>query len=215
MGWSYDGTHPATVIFTAALETGAPLRFAPWMQILEIGCAEHDWLTLASSAWPETYFVGIDTRAQDTSECDGRILRRQADAMNPELFAPGSFDAVVSLSAIEHIGLGHYGDPLDADGDSKAVANAWRWLKPGGWLYLDVPYSPVGYRVCGTSHRQYDDEALFRRLVPAEWSANNYRGGLWSGYAHRNACGTLVDRPTIQGSPEDFDHYVAMLWQKA
>ena len=38
------------------------------------------------------------------------------------------------------------------------------WLKPGGWVYCDVP-SGETYQVCGTSHRQYDAHALQTRLV--------------------------------------------------
>lgn len=45
-----------------------------------------------------------------------------------------SFDLVLSLSAIEHFGLGRYGDELDLQADTLAVKEMIRVLRPGGWL---------------------------------------------------------------------------------
>ena len=57
--------------------------------------------------------------------------------------APGSpdhvFDTVFSYSNFEHDGLGRYGDPLDPDGDRKAVKEMWSMLRPGGHLILALP----------------------------------------------------------------------------
>lgn len=48
-------------------------------------------------------------------------------------------DSVSCLHALEHFGLGRYGDPLDPDGFNKGFCNLARILKPGGILYLSVP----------------------------------------------------------------------------
>ena len=86
--------------------------------------------------------------------------------MNPELFAPESFDAIVSVSAIEHVGLGSYdNDPKNRHGDQEAMKNAHRWLKPRGWMYLDVPYRDDAYEV-HKNFRAYNEDALERRLLP-------------------------------------------------
>lgn len=61
-----------------------------------------------------------------------------------ELQASGHrFDAAFSFSSFEHDGLGRYGDPLDPEGDLKAMA-AMRdnVLREGGRLYLSVPQGP-------------------------------------------------------------------------
>jgi len=50
-----------------------------------------------------------------------------------------SFDVAISLSSFDHDGLGRYGDPLDPDGDLKAMRQALGLLKPGGLLFLTVP----------------------------------------------------------------------------
>ena len=59
----------------------------------------------------------------------------------PEEFAarPARFDAIVSISSIEHDGLGRYGDPIDPDGDLRAMTRFRGLLEPGGLLLLAVP----------------------------------------------------------------------------
>jgi len=50
------------------------------------------------------------------------------------------FDAVISISSIEHSGLGRYGDPLDPEGDLKAMKVILNNLKPSGTLILSCPF---------------------------------------------------------------------------
>ena len=63
-----------------------------------------------------------------------RFLQAPIDAERLE-----PFDAALSISSFEHDGLGRYGDPLDAEGDLKAMGLMRRIVKPGGLLYLSVP----------------------------------------------------------------------------
>jgi Caenorhabditis protein of unknown function, DUF268 len=42
------------------------------------------------------------------------------------------YDFLVSLSAIEHFGLGYYGEAVGAQGDYEAMKLAYAWLKPEG-----------------------------------------------------------------------------------
>ncbi|MBI4832107.1 MAG: DUF268 domain-containing protein [Candidatus Lindowbacteria bacterium] len=46
-----------------------------------------------------------------------------------------SFDFVISISTIEHVGLGTCGDPHHDDGDSIAINKLKEALKKGGGLY--------------------------------------------------------------------------------
>ena len=67
------------------------------------------------------------------------IIFRQADLMNPE-FGPGQYcDSISSLHAIEHFGLGRYGDKLDYNGHIKGLDNIYKILKDGGKFYFSVP----------------------------------------------------------------------------
>lgn len=71
---------------------------------------------------------------------------------------PEFVDAAFSISSFEHDGLGRYGDPLDPDGDLKAMAFVKSVLKPGGRLYLSVP---VGLdTLVWNAHRIYGDKRL-------------------------------------------------------
>jgi SAM-dependent methyltransferase len=128
-------------------------------RVLEIGSAEYDFLSDLARVRPDLDLVGIDWRISSSPKAiKGDVLTYD--------FPPESFDAVISISTLEHIGLGGYdGDPLDPDGDSHAIQRAWTWLKPGGWLYFDVPYRPEGpYGVHG-NFRAYDPEAFAARFA--------------------------------------------------
>jgi SAM-dependent methyltransferase len=49
------------------------------------------------------------------------------------------FDYAFSISSFEHDGLGAFGDPLDPDGDLKAMKKMKQILKPGGLMLFAVP----------------------------------------------------------------------------
>lgn len=63
----------------------------------------------------------------------------QADLMNLPPDLTDSCDSISSLHAIEHFGLGRYGDPIDLDGHLKAIANIARMLKQNGIFHFSVP----------------------------------------------------------------------------
>ena len=52
---------------------------------------------------------------------------------------PRQFDAIVSISSMEHDGLGRYGDPINPFGDLEAMGKMKKMLKEGGLLFLAVP----------------------------------------------------------------------------
>jgi SAM-dependent methyltransferase len=71
---------------------------------------------------------------------------------------PGSFDAILCISTVEHIGLGWYGErPQEPDADRRAVERLGELLKPGGPLVLTVPFGRAGV---DEVQRTYDDAAL-------------------------------------------------------
>lgn len=213
---------PGLALFRTTMQAGAPITFVPGGRYLDVGCCEADWLHRAHETWPDCDFVGVDWRAPNVIDGHGKVTRKQGNGLDPELFPPESCDGIVSLSAVEHFGLGHYNqDPLDADGDSKIVANCWRWLKPGGWFYFDVPYDPSGYRVQGTEYRIYDDVEIQARLrlVWADWDLGRLISCSkteWIGYVRSGGHeGRLIERPTEQPTPGALCFYVAMCWIKA
>jgi hypothetical protein len=202
VSWSYSGADAGIQLFDACLKAGA-MAFTPGMRVLEVGCCESDWLERASKAWPDVEFIGMDCRT-DPKKSRGRYSLVKGDARNPGVFECESFDAVVSLSAIEHVGLGHYGDPKDTDGDFRAMNCCWFWTKPGGWMYFDVPYDPTHYWEQGTKARIYDDKAIDLRLQQS-WDDG------WRGYVGADAPGLLVPKPT---EPHPRYWYAAHVWRK-
>ncbi len=73
-----------------------------------------------------------------TSKVPGMQFR-QADLMNP-LDLPESYcDSLSCLHALEHFGLGRYGDPIDPKGHITGLRNMVKILKPGGVFYLSCP----------------------------------------------------------------------------
>ena len=100
-------------------------------------------------------------------------------------YADSSFDAATCISTVEHIGLGHYNDPLHETGaDGKAMEQVRRILKPGGRLIFSVPF---GKAFQGALQRVYDQPRLdailkgfriesvaFHRIVKTEGAINNF-----------------------------------------
>jgi hypothetical protein len=61
------------------------------------------------------------------------------DLMHPQLGLIDYCDSLSCLHALEHFGLGRYGDPIDPDGYIKGFSALAGMLKQGGILYLSVP----------------------------------------------------------------------------
>lgn len=83
---------------------------------------------------------------------------RQTDLMRPDPEMDGYCDSLSCLHALEHFGLGRYGDDVNPDGMVRGLENMCRLLKPGGTFYLSIP---VGIeRVEFNAHRITDPRAL-------------------------------------------------------
>jgi len=79
----------------------------------------------------------MDIRAQNSKVPN--INFRQADLMQLPDDLLNSYDSISSLHAIEHFGLGRYGDPIDYFGHLKAIENITKMLQVGGTFYFSVP----------------------------------------------------------------------------
>lgn len=69
-------------------------------------------------------------------------------------FPDGSIFSLSCMHVVEHVGLARYGDPLDYDGDLKAVAELKRVLAVGGSLLFVVPIGGEA-RIQFNAHRIY------------------------------------------------------------
>lgn len=83
---------------------------------------------------------------------------RQADMMESTSLPSDYADCVSCLHAIEHFGLGRYGDPVDVDGWRKGLAGLARLMTKNGVLLLAVP---VGrQRIEFDAHRVFDPDTI-------------------------------------------------------
>jgi SAM-dependent methyltransferase len=92
------------------------------------------------------------------------IVFRQADLMYLPDDLRNYCDSVSSLHAIEHFGLGRYGDPIDYIGHLKGINNIAQILKKGGTFYFSVPIGTQ--RIEFNAHRVFSLEYLIRILSP-------------------------------------------------
>ena len=67
------------------------------------------------------------------------MVFRVADLMNPVTIQKGYCDSLSCLHAIEHFGLGRYGDPINPLGYQLGIANMAQLLQPHGTFYLSTP----------------------------------------------------------------------------
>jgi hypothetical protein len=103
----------------------------------------------------------IDIRPIQKTE-HTNIKFRQADITNLSGLLPtiGQTDSLSCLHAIEHFGLGRYGDQIDIDGHQKGISSLIELLKPLGKLYISFP---IGVRdeVHFNAHRIFHPKSIF------------------------------------------------------
>lgn len=119
------------------------------------------------------------------SHVDG-LTFLQADASNLTAIGTGSVESISSLHALEHIGLGRYGDEVNARGCFSAMSELSRVLAPGGRLYVGLPVGRE--RVRFNSERIFDPRTVieaFARLRLVDLKAVDDGGD-------------LVERPAVE-----------------
>ncbi len=91
-----------------------------------------------------------DLRLSDLSSAAADLMRLP--------FANNSVPSLSCMHTVEHVGLGRYGDPLDYDGDLKAIAELKRVVSPGGHLLFVAPTGKP--RLIFNAHRIYAYEQV-------------------------------------------------------
>lgn len=105
--------------------------------------------------------IVIDIRAL-TSQVEN-IEFIQADMMDIGDDMIESCDSLSCLHALEHFGLGRYGDPVDFNGHLRGFENLTRLLKPAGLLYFSVPIG--NQRIEFNAHRVFSIRYLLEMFA--------------------------------------------------
>ena len=114
----------------------------------------------STSPWYESISLDFGARCTtiEYNAIESRHPRLRAMTPSEYAAAPETFDAAISISSFEHDGLGRYGDPLDPDGDLKAMAAMRSMLGPNGRLFLAVPLGQDS--LVWNAHRVYGRRRL-------------------------------------------------------
>jgi len=179
-------------------------RFAAWhlrseapRTVLDVGSYRH--FVIGLSALCEV--TALDVRPRRPGLGTEAVLVGDAKRIP----APdGSFDAVVTLSSIEHFGLGRYGDEIDLDADRAAAAEMRRVLRPGGLLVVTTSLTRGRPTLAFNAHRIYDLAAA-RALFPAMEPVDERF------YSHSRASEVALEE--VAHAPGDWDVYCAC-WRK-
>jgi SAM-dependent methyltransferase len=98
-------------------------------------------------------------------------------------FSNGTFDRVLLISTIEHIGLGAFADPQHPDGDLRVMAEVRRIIKDNGRVLVSflVVDSTQDYSWHGKIHHYTPErlERLIENFVVEKRLIFNYQDGYW------------------------------------
>lgn len=152
----YDvGHHPATYIDCECAFAAEQLARCPTVKtILDVGSYRHFILGLLAHYQVAT----VDVREREPATSNETVTT--CDAKSLDTVATGRFDAVISLCALEHFGLGRYGDDVDLDAYKKALKEMVRVLRPDGILIFTTHVTRGATSLGFNAHWIFNYEAL-------------------------------------------------------
>lgn len=111
-------------------------------------------------------------------------------------FESSSIQSLSCMHTIEHVGLGRYGDPIDYNGDLKAIDELCRVLSVDGILLIVVPVGKQN-KIFFNAHRiyepyQFSDEFIKRGLVLKEFTLIPERPE--DGHLVENPVASIIDK---------------------
>lgn len=113
----------------------------------------------------------------------------------PELI--GGCDSVSCLHALEHFGLGRYGDPVDVNGYEAGFENLMNMLSEGGILYLSVPIGPQ--RIEFNAHRVFDVKTICDMAIR--------RGGVVKSFSYVDDAGRFHKNVVLKNDTDDNSNF--------
>jgi SAM-dependent methyltransferase len=180
---------------------------APWARqrigsarcVLDVGCSTSDYLAdlAGTGSHLARHIYGLDPDAPRPIRNVGAL---KGTIVAPP-FPPNSFDLILCISTVEHIGLPIYGQHEFPHGDILAMRHIRRLLAPGGRLLMTVPF---GRAQVNPWFRVYDRSGLrrltagFRSLSAAFYRLNRAGSG--------NDSYEVCSATDLRGAGYDFEH---------
>src|SRR3989338_10575578 len=153
-GLRYDaGSHPKSYIDYECEFAARYLDELNPAKILDIGSYRHFIIGLLSHFSVTT----VDVRGREPISAKETVFIGDAKKLD---LPDNTFDAVLSLCTLEHIGLGRYGDEFDLEADKKAFQEMIRVLKPNGYLIFTTQITRAKPSIVFNAHRIYSYEML-------------------------------------------------------
>jgi len=122
-------------------------------RILDIG----SWRSFIIGLLAHYDVTTVDIRKRIPILDNETVVNCDAKALN---FSDNSFDAVTSIGALSHFGLGRYGDELDLDADIKAFHEMVRVLKRGGMFIFTAAITGGKPSIAWNARRNYSYEMI-------------------------------------------------------
>lgn len=143
----------------------------------------------------------IEYNPIDTDDSRLTLLTVEEFSQNPR-----KFGVIFSISSFEHDGLGRYGDPIDPEGDMKAMQNCLSMLNPDGFMVFATQIGKGS--ICWNAHRIYGRARLSRLLEG--WELLDFRGDFRNMFTYEDP--TLWYQPVFllepnPNGPKPFDKY--------
>lgn len=97
---------------------------------------------------------------------------RRLDITDRDFVLSDYCDSVSCLHALEHFGLGRYGDKVDYDGHLLGWENIYKMLKKEGKFYFSVPIGKQ--RIEFNAHRVFSLEYIMNNMIGSRYKVDSF-----------------------------------------
>ena len=109
---------------------------------------------------------------RDMTEQIQNIHFKRLDIMDGNAVSHDYCDSISCLHALEHFGLGRYGDKVDYDGHLLGWENIYKMLKKEGKFYFSVPIGVQ--RIEFNAHRVFSLEYIMNNMIGDKYRVDSF-----------------------------------------